>query len=70
MTLKTLLLSCFSVLFLISCTQGSGKKEDISGEEREVGEVVRSDKVAEISGDEEEEEFDLFIQHFSKDKTF
>src|SRR5690554_2331211 len=70
MTLKTLLLSCFSVLFFISCTQGSGKKEDISGEEREVGEVVRSDKVAEISGDEEEEEFDLFIQHFSKDKTF
>lgn len=76
---KTLLISCFSVLLLFSCSQGSGKNVGISGEEAEEREGARAAKVAKTldgdgdgdgQGDGEDEAFELFIQHFSNDKTF
>lgn len=74
MKLKTLLFSCISVLVLISCAQGSRKKGGISGEEDKERTINLTNKTTITNGkvaeEEKEEEFDLFLRHFSKDKTF
>ena len=71
MKLKTLLFSCLSVLLLISCSQGTGKEPGTSGKETKESESGSGDRVAVVTPEtNEEEEFEQFVQQFSKDESF
>ncbi|MBK5194725.1 MAG: DUF4348 domain-containing protein [Proteiniphilum sp.] len=71
MKLKTLLFSCLSVLLLISCSQGTGKERGTSGNETEESESGAGERVAVVTPEaDEEEEFDQFVEQFSKDESF
>lgn len=68
MKMKTLLFACFSLLLLISCSQGSGNRETDSDDAGMVNEADSTDST--LVAAEGEETFDRFIERFSNDESF
>jgi len=71
MKLKTLLFSCLSVLLLVSCSQGTDKERGASANKVGESESGSGARVAVVTPEaDEEEEFDQFVDQFSKDESF
>ncbi|WP_286845671.1 DUF4348 domain-containing protein [Proteiniphilum sp. UBA5310] len=67
MRLYALVFSCLFLLFLNSCSWGTGKKDSFSGKEEE--QIVKDRGVSSDSSDAEEE-FDQFLLKFSEEESF
>jgi hypothetical protein len=71
MKLKTLLFFCLSVLLLISCSQGTDKERGTSTKKVGESESGSEERVTAVTPEaDEEEEFDQFVEQFSKDESF
>jgi len=68
MRITGLFFSCFMILFLVSCSQGTGKENTETGSEK--SEINSRENDSSMVAVSQAEEFDQFIQQFSSEESF